>query len=103
MRIEDGTAATLREFFGHVPRGRYWVAIDGERVVAAAGYKFDQGRVHVFASLTDEIRRYPIKMVRCGRKIMEEACSKGMPVHVLADQSVPRSREFLLHLGFEEQ
>jgi hypothetical protein len=102
MMIVDGTAAHLRAFYGYVPRGRFWVALEGERVVATAGYKIDKGRVHVFACLNDEIRRHPIKMMRCGRALMREASAKSMPVYALADESVPRSGAFLERLAIKE-
>jgi hypothetical protein len=103
MKIVDATAEHMREFYGYVPRARAWVAIEDDKVVAIAGYKFDNGRVHVFAELNDEIRKHPIKMVRTGRELVAEVRSKGMPILVLADRSVPRSKEFLEHLGFKEQ
>ncbi len=103
MIIERATAATLRAFYGEVRRCHAWVAREGERVVAVAGYRVANGGVHVFASLNDEIRRYPKMMVRCGRELVAEARSKGMPVHVTANFDTPRSREFLEHLGFKEQ
>ena len=103
MIIVDAKAEHLRAFYGRVPRGRYWVALEGDRVVAAAGYKIDQGRVHVFADLNDEIRRHPIKMVRCGRALVREAASKGMPVFALPDDQVPRSKEFLERIAMKER
>lgn len=103
MIVRDATADTLRAFYGRAMRCRAWVAIDGDRVVAAAGFKVENGRVHVFADLGPEIRRHPIKMLRCGRRLMAEARAKGMPVAATADPNVPRSREFLERLGFVEQ
>ena len=103
MIVVDATREMKRQFYGYVPRCRAWAAVEGDRVVAMAGYKVDNARVHVFADLSDEIRRHPIKMVRTGRLLVQEALTKNMPVQVIADQSVPRSREFLLRLGFEER
>lgn len=101
--IVDAKADHLRAFYGYVPRGRYWVALDGERVVAVAGFKIDQGRVHVWASLNDEIRRHPVKMMRCARQLMREASAKGMPVYAVPDDRVPRSREFLERIAMKER
>jgi hypothetical protein len=102
MIIRDADSAALRQFYGYVPRCRAWVAEEDGRIVAVAGYKVQNGAVRVFADLNDEIRRHPVKMVRCGRKLMAEARAKHMPVYVEVDKYVPRSREFLEHLGFRE-
>ena len=103
MIIERATTADIRQFYGAAFRCHAWVAKEGERVVAVAGYKIANAGVHVFAALNDEIRRYPKMMMRCGRELVREARGKGMPVHVIADYATPRSREFLERLGFKEQ
>jgi hypothetical protein len=102
MRIMDATANQLRQFYGYVPRVRAWVAVEYDRVVAVAGYRFEPGRIVVFADLNDEIRRHPVKMLKTGRALVAEAKRKGMPIYVKADLTVPRSKEFLERIGFME-
>ena len=101
MNIIRPSNEQLRKFYGYTPRCEAWAAVDGERVVAVAGFNIRGGECWLFADLNAEMRRNPIKMVRCGREIVRTAAMTGLPVRVCARYDTPRSMEFLQHLGFE--
>lgn len=73
--------------------------IDGVAVGVAGIVHTD--RLQLFSSFGDEVRRYPMLMIRAARKIVKIMGIYDSPVYAIADEEVDGSVNFLEHMGFK--
>lgn len=78
------------------------VAVDGDEVAGFAGiYRREDGLI-MFAELGPKVIANPRLMVRAYRKLLDWVREARMPVRSLADENIPKSAQFLEHLGFRQ-
>lgn len=78
-------------------------AVDGDQVLGITGFYAEDGRLVMFAGISDRARAeagYKRTVIRCARKIMGMAAERRMPIYAEADADVPGSEILLDHLGF---
>jgi hypothetical protein len=83
------------------PSAIVWCAeLDGV-IIGLAGFARVKGRWYAFCDLTDDLRRYPMHMMRWGRRIMAHAADLRMPyVYAQVDRGEPHAVCWLASLGF---
>jgi hypothetical protein len=72
---------------------------DGE-LLAIAGV-MHSAYLQVFSSMTDEMRKYPIMILKTAKRLLQIMESYNQPLYALASDDEPTSEQFLKHLGFE--
>ncbi len=85
---------------GIQPRGElpgYSMFRYGQLIAAWAIVEFEKKSVAVFSALP-KARKYPILMVKEGRKLLDGRSD----IFAYADTAIPRSDAYLQHLGFSE-
>ena len=99
--IIPATPAHIAALYGHTlgRTVRALAVVDGERVLGVGGIYHDDGRTVIFSKKTDDLRRQKRILILASRQIMgwlrEEAFA-------LCDTSIPKARDFLEHMGFEQ-
>lgn len=102
------TREHFERFRGDLP-GRTvkaFAVVDGEDVLALAGYYPDQGRVVVFAGIRPEARArpgYARAVLEHAKAFMGEVTALGLPVHAVPEQGIEGSGRLLAHLGFKPE
>lgn len=79
---------------------RAWVADLGGEPIAIAGFYLDGGVVHVFSDMKDEMRRFPVTIMRAAISLMGWISASGLPAECVADEEEANSRSFLERLGW---
>jgi N-acetylglutamate synthase-like GNAT family acetyltransferase len=92
------------ELLGAIPlhRVKGYAGIANGKVVGVGGvYYFPDGTIAASLALSESARRFPKTLLKVAKQVMKDARETGVKELVaLADLSIPRAREFLLHLGF---
>lgn len=69
-------------------------------VLAIAGV-MHSAHLQVFSSMTDEMRKYPVMIMKTAKRLLRIMETYNQPLYALASEQEPTSEEFLQHLGFE--
>jgi hypothetical protein len=78
-----------------------WTGIADGVVVGAGGLVPVVGEHIAFITLLDERYRIPSVFYRLARRVLVDAQARGLPrVVTMADMRIPRTRAWLLRLGF---
>lgn len=97
--LRAATPADVGIFYPVLPYSMRGLAADlGGRCIGVAGITITPMGRTLFATITDELRAYPLTMARAGRRIMTMAGTA--PLTAIADPAHPRSGAFLEWLGF---
>lgn len=72
---------------------------DGE-LLAIAGV-MHSAYLQVFSSMTDEMRKYPIMILKTAKRLLQIMETYNQPLYALASEDEPTSEQFLKHLGFK--
>jgi hypothetical protein len=106
--IVPATQAMIDKLYGKpIPRtARAIAVVEGGEVLGVGGVYVEGGRQVVFAGMTDaarsDLRKHTKVLLRAARDVMDIAAQRRLQIFALADPQVPKSREFLEHLGFEQ-
>jgi hypothetical protein len=103
MQLENASYSALKELYGGSLQSTIegFIAIDGDKVHGVCGIYMENGRLIMFARLSDELRSYPIFIYKAGIKLLRTAKKRGIPIYALADGDISASVRFLERLGFE--
>lgn len=107
LEMRPATAADVASLGKTLPKTAMTFAIvDGEKVVAVAGYYLHQGKAVMFSAIDrPEVLKVskwaPRDVLRFARAIFEASVRIGIPVVAQADQAVPGSDLLLEHLGMQ--
>ena len=75
-------------------------AVEGDRVLGAAGYYLLPGKIVAWLIAGPEIRSHPRLIVRGGRMLLEWFRQRGLPVFAVCDKREATAPKFLEHWGF---
>lgn len=102
MILRPATADDLVSFYGHHPRStmRAVVAEHDGRILGVAGLMRTPNGLLAVSEITDELRRYPLVIMRAGRIIADMARKSAVPVYAVASDKEANSAAFLERLGF---
>lgn len=79
---------------------RAWVAeLDGEPI-GIAGYYLIAGRAMVFSDMRDEMKRFPVLIMKLAIEFMGSIQSTGLPLVCTASTKIPNAEKFLQRLGW---
>lgn len=83
---------------------RALVAVDTEtqETVGLCAIYPDGHRLCMLADISDRLRQDKRALVRGYRAAMAIAAKKNAPLHAVADPAIPKSAQFLEHLGFQK-
>ena len=98
MRPED-----FRSFYGRdIPfSARGWVAeLDG-RVIGLAGFALLGNPPMAFSDMTEEMKAFPVTIMRESRKVMKTLAKDRKTAYCLASKDLPGSEKFLQRLGWK--
>jgi len=104
--IVPATAEMIDELHrAPLPRtSRVLAVIEDDEVLGVTGYYPQQGKLVLFAGVSDkarmEMNRHKRTLIKCARQIMDMASEHGMPILAYADPEITGSEVLLLHLGF---
>lgn len=101
-------AEHFARFRGEMPvrTVKAFAVVEGDDVLALAGYYPDQGRIVVFAGIREEARArtgYARAVLSHAKALMQEVGALGMPVHAVPEAGVKGSDRLLEHLGFSPE
>lgn len=89
-----------------VKAARALAVVDGEEVLAIAGYTTQWDCLMVSARISESGRalmakRYGLKtLLVAAKRIVNDAAHRGLPVRAIADPSIEGSGRLLYHIGF---
>lgn len=72
----------------------------GDETLAIAGV-MHSAHLQVFSEMTDEMRQYPIMIMKTAKRLLRIMESYSQPLYAIASVDEPTSESFLKHLGFE--
>ena len=103
VKIRAANALDVRSLYdGPAKRSMRAVAVVVDNVpLGLGGIYYEDERAVAFSRMKPELRAYPWAIYKAARLVMDMAQKRGCPLFAVADKSIPRSREFLEHLGFE--
>lgn len=91
----------LSEFYNEVPRSVRGLAVELDgRTVAVAGVMMNSPLL-AFSFLRDELREYPVTIMKTGKKFKEIMAKYKSDIYAEADPEEKNSQAFLTRLGFE--
>lgn len=77
------------------------VRVDGTPL-GLGGIYYEDDKVIAFTRIKSELRQYPFAIYKAAVEVMKMIDRRGKTVLAVADPDIPRSHEFLEHLGFEQ-
>ena len=80
---------------------RGFMAVRDGKVLGIGGVVLNSSSYCMFANLSDDMRKDKRSMVMAYRKMKELARACHCPVFAEADENIPKSVEFLNHIGFD--
>ena len=80
---------------------RGFAAVIDDRVIGVAGVAFSNP-LQCFSMITDEMKKYPRKVVEAVRLIRGLLNSIDHPIYATPDEDEGTATEFLYHVGFQE-
>jgi hypothetical protein len=80
---------------------RALVAVDGNDIVGVAGIYHRVDGLVMFAELGPEVLKQPRLIIKAYRKLLDWVRESRLPVHSVADETIPNSAKFLEHIGFK--
>ena len=102
--VRPATQADLESFYVGKPARPTVTAVVGElngKLIAIGGIAHVAGDLVGFFDIKPEARKYPLKIVKTARKILDDMRSGGATViHCTRDPDEPRAGRFLEYLGF---
>jgi hypothetical protein len=77
------------------------VRVDGVPL-GLGGIYYEDDKIIAFTRIKAELRDYPFAIYKAAKQAMQLIDRRGKTVLAVADPAIPRSKEFLEHLGFEQ-
>lgn len=77
------------------------LAVEKEGELLAIAGVMHSAYLQVFSSMTDEMRKYPVMILKTAKRLLHIMETYNQPLYALASEQEPTSEQFLKHLGFE--
>lgn len=104
IEIRTATATDIAALYdGPVKRSIRAVVVTVDGVpLGLGGVYYEEDRVIGFARIKADLRAYPFAIYKAALAVMAMIDRRAATVVAVADQCVPRSKQFLEHLGFQQ-
>ena len=102
LKVKTLTADDWEKFHGS-PLTKSVVGFSGEidgEIVGTFTLVYNDGILSLSASYDDVVKKYPVTLIKVGKRMMNIIESKGVPVVVVSDPKESTADNLLKHLGF---